>query len=95
MTHSNTGWGWDWIDGRWDTPSRRHERDPFWHWHWFWWRPGMRPGSVPYRLRAWQPDVTAHTVEQFRRHLRPWAANRNVAMTDVMIDMNTGSTPMR
>ncbi|MBO0863657.1 MAG: hypothetical protein J2P16_01105, partial [Mycobacterium sp.] len=72
--HHQYGWGWGWIGGEWD--DLRLEREPHWHWHWYWWRPAFRPGNVPYRLRAWQPDLTGHTTEAFRRRFRIWLGRR-------------------
>jgi hypothetical protein len=72
-----------------------------WAWQWFNWtcwpvyqnttQSIWRPGNVPFRARAWQPDVSGWTVERFRHDMGAWAAFRGVTPSQVVVDMNTGT----
>lgn len=80
-------WGnglWQWYNWRW--PLYRHQ---------FTTRTIWRPGNVPLRNRAWQPDVSGWTLARFNFDLGNWAINRNVAPSGRWaIDMNSGSVVM-
>lgn len=98
---AQNGWAWQcgfncscgWWDRGWlPWQCDGLETFPNWSWFWFWWNPSFRLGNIPFRQRAWQPDITGHTVEHFRRALRPWAGARGVPMSGVTLNMNTGST---
>jgi hypothetical protein len=75
-------------------------------WQWFnWWAwPGTghvfatssiwRPGFVPYRFTAWQPDIAPPTVARFNFDCLNWAAARGVR-PNFVLNMNTGSVGVR
>lgn len=76
-------------------------------WQWFnWWTfPSPRrtfstatiwkPGNVPYRLMAWQPDIIAPTIARFTYDLNNWSAVRGVRPSSVVLNLNTGSVGIR
>lgn len=70
-------WAWQWFNWRW--PLYRHQ----WTTQTIW-----RPGHVPYRNRAWQPDVSGWVVGRFQYDLLKWASDRGVAPSQVVIDIN-------
>lgn len=71
-------------------------------WQWFNWPPGPRfryafttrtiwkPGNVPFRLLAWQPDVSGRTLARFSYDCRNWSVQRGTTPTQP-IDLDTGS----
>lgn len=75
-------------------------------WQWFNWPPFgppparfryafttrtiWKPGSVPFRLLAWQPDVTSRTLARFSYDCRNWSQTRLSPPTRP-IDLDTGS----
>jgi hypothetical protein len=73
-------WQWFGWNRRW--PFFRHQYVT----HTIW-----RPGFVPYRLQAWQPDVSSWTAARFNFDLLRWATERGVRPTKAVIDLNTGS----
>jgi hypothetical protein len=79
-------WGnglWQWFNWRW----------PIWR-HQFTTRTIWRPGHVPFRDKAWQPDVSGWTLRRFQYDLNNWAGHRGVDLTQFAIDMNTGNVTL-
>jgi hypothetical protein len=79
-------WGnglWQWFNWRW--PPFRHQ---------FTTRTIYRPGNVPFRQKAWQPDVSGWTLGRFNYDMHNWCAVRGVKDSQVVVDMNTGSVGM-
>jgi hypothetical protein len=71
---------WQWFHWRW----------PIWR-HQFSTRTIWKPGNVPFRLRAWQPDITGRTLHRFSYDSLNWAVRRGVRPNNFAFDMNTGS----
>ena len=72
---------WQWYAWRW--PFYRHQ----WTTQTIW-----RPGNVPFRNRAWQPDISGWTVGRFGFDLLKWSRDRGVDPSQVVINLNSGST---
>lgn len=80
---SMTPWGnglWQWFDWRW--PQFKHQ---------FVTRTIWRPGFVPHRQLAWQPDVSGWVLARYAHDHNNWARQRGVIPSSYAIDMNTGS----
>jgi hypothetical protein len=78
LNSRQSGWAWQWL--RW--PLYRHQFTTQTIW---------RPGNVPYRARAWQPDVSGWTTARFQYDLLKWSRDRGVSPSTVVIDINRSS----
>lgn len=70
-------WSLQWFNWRW--PLYRHQFTTSSIW---------RPGHVPFRCRAWQPDVSGWTIARFQFDLLHWSAQRGVAPTKALINLH-------
>lgn len=72
---------WQWQDWRWPRFSHQFTTRTIW-----------RPGFVPFRNMAWQPDVSGWTLGRFGFDALNWARQRNTDPSRILFDMNSGST---
>ena len=85
LHYGQSYWGWGWDGGDWDFQSQ---------WPWWWITPFDwvgRPGSVPFRYTAFQPDISGWTLNRFQVQTRRWATNRGVPQNAAAFSLNSGT----